>query len=156
MRAGTGHVRIRDVFFLEASMAVVVFGLSLVYELAHMPLYTNFGAETWQEKFYSAVHCALGDLNPFFLGYHIVALAKRNVFWIWQRYNFRSLGALTLIAVVYAMVAETMYVDVKQLWSYTKAMPRLPWIGIGLTPFLQWFIVAPLVVWIMRRFNKED
>jgi hypothetical protein len=32
-----------------------------------------------------------------------------------------------------------------------KQMPRLPLLGTGLAPLLQWLLIPPLVAWLVRR-----
>jgi hypothetical protein len=36
-------------------------------------------------------------------------------------------------------------------WDYSDAMPRLPVMGTGLLPLLQWLAVPLLVLWFVRR-----
>lgn len=36
-------------------------------------------------------------------------------------------------------------------WSYGAEMPRLPLLGTGLLPTLQWIFVPPLALWITSR-----
>ena len=36
-------------------------------------------------------------------------------------------------------------------WEYAEAMPRLPLLGTGLAPLLQWLLIPPLVIWLVRR-----
>lgn len=35
-------------------------------------------------------------------------------------------------------------IEVRGAWAYREAMPRLPGLGIGLTPMLQWIVVPVL------------
>jgi hypothetical protein len=36
-------------------------------------------------------------------------------------------------------------------WEYAEQMPRLPLLGTGLAPLLQWLLIPPLVAWLVRR-----
>lgn len=40
---------------------------------------------------------------------------------------------------------------VLNLWQYTEAIPTLPLLGTGLSPLLQWSLLPPLVLWLVRR-----
>lgn len=52
-----------------------------------------------------------------------------------------------LIGLGYTFYSEWMNVEVRHVWAYSEFMPRLPWIGTGLAPVLQWLIV-PIVAFI--------
>ncbi len=141
------------ILVFELKLAVIVYLLSVVYEILQMPLYANFGADTRLDKITSALHCALGDLNPFFLGWHIVALWRKELNWLGGK-KLANIVALTLIAVAYTTVAEVVYLDIKQLWTYKPLMPRVPLLGIGLTPFIQWMVVVPVAVIILNKAQR--
>nr|MDQ6881210.1 hypothetical protein [Pseudomonadota bacterium] len=36
-------------------------------------------------------------------------------------------------------------------WSYSVLMPVVPLLGVGLSPLLQWIVVPPAVLWLVRR-----
>ena len=41
-------------------------------------------------------------------------------------------------------------------WAYGSAMPRLPWLGTGLSPLAQWLVVsAPALAWAGRTRNRD-
>jgi hypothetical protein len=46
---------------------------------------------------------------------------------------------------------EWLNTQVRQSWSCTEAMPRLPPFGTGFTPFLQWLIVPAIAFGYVRR-----
>ncbi|MGG5890550.1 DUF2933 domain-containing protein [Falsiroseomonas sp. HC035] len=52
----------------------------------------------------------------------------------------------TLIGVGYTTFSDWLNVDLRQSWTYTAAMPRLPPWGTGLAPFLQWPLLPPLAM----------
>ena len=49
------------------------------------------------------------------------------------------------------IIVEALATGPLKRWTYDEAMPRLPILGIGLLPLLQWLLLPPLVVWIVRR-----
>jgi hypothetical protein len=56
-----------------------------------------------------------------------------------------------LLGLGYSVFSEWLNVPVRQSWSYTEAMPLLPPLGIGLTPFLQWLIVPGIALLFIRK-----
>jgi hypothetical protein len=46
----------------------------------------------------------------------------------------------------YTIFSEWLNVAVRRSWSYTAAMPVVPFLGTGLTPLLQWLIVLSMAL----------
>jgi hypothetical protein len=59
-----------------------------------------------------------------------------------------------LLGLCYTVFSEWLNTQARQSWSYTEAMPLLPPLGTGLTPFLQWLIVAGIALGYVRRKAK--
>ena len=38
-----------------------------------------------------------------------------------------------------------------QDWSYSPLMPVVPGLGVGLSPLVQWLVLPPLLIWMVRR-----
>ena len=51
------------------------------------------------------------------------------------------LTAAIMIGITYTVFSEWLNVEVRRSWSYSPAMPVLPWLGAGLSPILQWLVV---------------
>lgn len=43
-----------------------------------------------------------------------------------------------------------------QRWEYAPLMPRVWWLGTGLSPLLQWLILPPLMLWMSCRHLLES
>ena len=43
-----------------------------------------------------------------------------------------------------------MNVRIKGTWGYTELMPIVPGVEIGGTPFMQWLLIPPILLWLMR------
>jgi len=143
--------KVENIFAFEIKIAVAGYVLSALYELAHAPLFVFVDAPTVWHKIYYPLHCALGDLNPFMISYHVVAFWNRDLFWIKKRYFWAEIVVFTAIAVTYTVLAEIIYVQVKSAWSYKEIMPMVPVLGVGLTPFIQWMVVAPAALYFIHR-----
>lgn len=59
----------------------------------------------------------------------------------WPERNFLPVACLVMMfGVLYTLVSEAVHVRLG-MWHYAAIMPRLPLIGVGLTPVLEWLVV---------------
>lgn len=115
---------------------------NLLWEIAHVPLYTIWLTGSVAEIAYAILHCTLGDvlIAATTLGF---ALAIFGCGWPIQ--NVRTVAAFTmLLAIAYTVFSEWLNVSLRGAWAYRDIMPTLPPFGTGVTPLLQW-IVIPLI-----------
>ena len=70
-----------------------------------------------------------------------------------SRVNFIS---FIMVGILYLVFSETLNVSIRKSWSYNKLMPVIPYIKMGLTPFLQWIIVPPTVILLVRHHFLLD
>jgi hypothetical protein len=82
------------------------------------------------------------------VSYLLVAAALRRLDWPWVT---ASGGTLLLVAigVGYTVYSEWLNVYQRQAWGYAPNMPLIA--GIGLSPLLQWLLLPPVAVAILRR-----
>ena len=70
----------------------------------------------------------------------------------WPRGRFMPVDALTVaIGLGYTVFSEYANTTLRGTWAYADLMPRLPWIGTGLSPVLQWLVVPTLALGWARR-----
>jgi hypothetical protein len=134
---------------LRRYLAVIAAG-NLVWEFAHMPLYTLWQSGTGGEIVFAALHCTAGDLliatASLVLALVIVGDAE------WPHRGFVRVAALTVAAGVgYTVFSEWLNVEVRRAWTYSASMPTLPWLGTGLSPLAQWVAVPVFGAWAARR-----
>ncbi len=135
---------------LRAYLLATAF-LNLLWEAAQLPLYTIWTDGTIREKTVAVVHCTMGDV--------LIALAALAAALVvagdhaWPARRWTLVAALTLaIGVAYTAYSEHLNVDVRRSWTYSDLMPRLPLLGTGLSPILQWVVVpVGALVWARRR-----
>ena len=61
--------------------------------------------------------------------------------------NLQSvLIAALVVGIGYTIYSEWLNTEVRKSWGYTELMPIMPWIGVGLSPVLQWVIVPALAM----------
>lgn len=133
----------------EALLIVLALLLELLWEIAHFPLYTVWHNGDWGYLLYGLVHCTLGDLLILLVVYELVALLCRNRHWYADPVLLGG-TLFTLAGTAYTVFSEILNVGVKGTWDYVNAMPIVPIFGIGGTPFLQWLLIPPVLLWLMR------
>ena len=129
---------------------------NLVWEVAHLPLYTIWLNATTSEMALAVLHCTAGDvligLSTVTLALFVAGSAS------WPAEGHRRVVALTvLFGVGYTVFSEWLNVEVRQAWAYRALMPVLPLTGTGGSPLLQW-IVLPLLAfrWALRPIRRGN
>lgn len=128
---------------LRRYLLVIAAG-NLLWEIAHLPLYTLWKTGTWREIVFAVVHCTAGDLL-IATSSLVVALVCLGDGWPEQRRVFVRVGLLALaLGLVYTAYSEWLNVEVRKSWAYSAWMPVLPVLGTGLSPLAQWLIIPAL------------
>jgi hypothetical protein len=135
---------------LRAYLATVACA-DLVWEAAHLPLYTLWREGTAHDQLFAVIHCTLGDI--------LIALACLVVALIlaghraWPAETFARIAILTLsFGLGYTVFSEWLNVVVRKSWTYSEFMPVVPLFGlrIGASPLLQWIVVPLIALWATR------
>lgn len=133
----------------EIQLIMLALPLELLWEIAQFPLYKVWQEGDWSYILYGLAHCTLGDLLILLIVYWFVALLNRDRYW--YRSSILLNGLLfTALGVAYTIYSETINVRVRGTWDYTELMPIVPIIDIGGMPFLQWLLIPPVILWLLR------
>lgn len=125
---------------------------NLAWEVAHLPLYTVWSEGRPPEIAWAVLHCTAGDgvIGAATLGAAVLLTGA----WGWPAQGFgRVAFAATAFSVIATISLEWLNVELWRSWAYTAAMPRLPPLGTGLSPVLQWLLLPPLCLFAARRFT---
>jgi hypothetical protein len=144
-----GRQSVKHAILLYLSAATT---LHLVWETAQLPLYTIWSTGTKLEILFAVIHCTAGDLLITASALALAALVARIRHWPF--FGNRMMLTPILLGLCYTVFSEWLNTQVRQSWSYTEAMPLLPPLGTGLTPFLQWLIVPGIALGYVRRKAK--
>jgi hypothetical protein len=147
---GRRSVRRAVLLYLSAATA-----FHLVWETAQLPLYTIWSTGTRFEILFAVIHCTAGDLLITAFALSLAVLVARIGHWPF----FGNRMALTaiLLGLGYTVFSEWLNTQIRQSWSYTEAMPLLPPLGTGLTPFLQWLVVPGIALgYVSRKAKLSD
>ena len=63
---------------------------------------------------------------------------------------------VVLIGIGYTGYSEWINVEVRHTWAYSDLMPRLPLLGTGVSPLLQWMVIPILALLIARHRARRD
>ena len=135
--------------FVFARFVPLLAAGNLVWEILQLPFYTLWQEGTPGSRLFAILHCTVGDLmiGTASLLVSVMLFGRRG----WPRYRDRSvLGTAVLIGVAYAVFSEWVNTEVTMSWQYSEAMLRVPPLGTGLLPLLQWVVVPPLAYWLAR------
>ena len=126
---------------------------NLLWEFAHLPLYTLWWEGDAGQIVFAAIHCTAGDLliaGASFLG-ALMLLGTVQ----WPRERHIAVAALTIVTgVVYTIFSEWYNTEKMQSWAYSELMPTLPIIGTGLSPLAQWIVIPLGAFWWACRHVK--
>ena len=114
--------------------------LDLLWEAAHLPLYEIGQTGTMGQMAFAVAHCTMGDVLIALasLAAGLVIVGERA----WPGRGFARVAALSIvIGLAYTVFSEYRNVEVLHSWAYSSLMPRLPPLGTGLSPVLQWMVV---------------
>ena len=122
--------------------SVLALVLNLVWEIAHVRLYTLWDTADRMTIVWSVLHCSLGDVLIALSLFALAGLALRQKDWP----VFRPIAGGTIVvigALAFTVWSEWFNVYKIGSWAYTVNMPMI--FGIGLSPLLQWLLLPPLM-----------
>lgn len=146
LRSATAMLRLP-----EFTVLLFAFLLNYPWEFIQAPLFEGMADAPHWDAVKTCTRAALGDAVILLTAYWIVAGLGRGRAW-----PLRAAGP-DLVLLVAAGTGITTLIEVLALngwwitqWRYSAAMPVLPALGVGLVPLLQWVVLPPLVVVLVR------
>jgi len=118
-----------------------------LWEAMQLPLYTLWRTGTPREIAFALFHCTGGDVLITTATFAVAAALARH----FRRppFGWRMVFTAIVLGGGYTIFSEWLNVEIRRSWSYTAAMPVVPFLGTGLTPLLQWLIVPGLALAII-------
>ena len=129
---------------LRRYLAVSALGNS-VWEFPHLPLYTVWNQSTPRDKLVAVWHCTAGDIliavSAWVLAVMVIGRPQ------WPADGFWRVAFLVIaFGLVYTGYSEWLSATVRQSWTYSYRMPVIPWLGLGLSPMVQWLVIPSLAL----------
>lgn len=137
----------------EVRLALWGFPLNLGWELLQTPLYSDSGRGLFY-LLWTRVHCALGDVLILLGAFWATALLCRSRRWVEGRWGRWGAALFVSAGFGYTIWSEWLNTSVRAGWGYRPEMPQL--LGIGLTPLLQWLLIPPILVALLRRRPSHE
>lgn len=136
----------------EAKLAVWGGLLNVLWEFGHSSLYTDHVRGLWYVV-WTRQHCTGGDVMILVITFCVVSLLARSRSWVTEGSNWPRV-LFVVGGFSYTVFSEWLNTTVRETWAYTDAMPQI--LGFGLSPLLQWIVVPPVVMCLMRRASNES
>ena len=129
--------------------------LNLLWEFAHLPLYTLWTTGTRGEIVFAAVHCTGGDILIALSVLTVSLLVFGSKRWPGERFHVVYITTL-IMGILYTAFSEWLNIEIRESWQYSSAMPVVPIIGMGLSPLMQWIVVPTVAFYWARTPRKLD
>lgn len=123
---------------------------NLLWEIAHLPLYTIWSEGTWREMAFAVVHCTGGDVLISVASLALALLLAGHPRWPARR--FSRVAVLTVgFGFGYTLFSEWLNIVVRESWEYSELMPLVPVVNAGLSPVAQWLVIPVIGLMLARR-----
>lgn len=140
--------------FYRLTLWVFLFGflLNVAYELLHSVLFDHFYMTdyTYPDLVIMLFEASVAD-GFILLSLLFAVTAVRGGRWEWQVPWRRSTVLLTLALAALGQTLGEIIALETGAWGYTEAMPRLPLLGVGLTPLLQMPLLVLPTFWLAQQ-----
>jgi hypothetical protein len=143
-------------FFDMPEFNVVIFGflLSLPWEMLQVPFYAGMTtAPHWPAVKFCTL-AAIGDAFIMLIAFWGVAFSAQSRRWMSAPTRPRVLVFLALGLAV-TLSIEHIATHAPWGWRYSPLMPVEPLLGIALEPALMWVIVPLLLLWFVKRQQRQ-
>ncbi len=134
------------------TVAAIVSGvLHALWETLHVPLYMGYEALGWGlpiELFATTGDVLYTCAGIFFVSWITsTSILKEPILSVRTHMLCAGAGFVVALFVEY----KAFYFD---RWSYTEAMPMIPFLEVGLSPVIQMTVLIPLTVYLTRAILK--
>lgn len=143
----------QDLRRVVGAWMLATFALNLIWEVAHLPLYSFADGTGWLLIVYDVLHCTVGDVMIALCIFLLTGLLLRDMGWIHRR-TWTGAVLVAVLGVSYTAYSEWLNVYVRQSWAYSSMMPLI--FGIGISPLMQWLILPFGITQLARRFSARS
>ncbi len=143
--------------FYRLALWVFLFGflLNVVYELLHSVLFNHFYMVeyTYPDLVSMLFEASVAD-GFILLSLLFAVTLARGGRWEWHMPWRWSTVLLTLVLAALGQTVGEVIALETGAWDYTAAMPRLPLLGVGLTPLLQMPLLVLPTFWLAQQMVR--
>lgn len=141
-------------FPVEVDLLALSFLGHFAWEMLQAPLFSSMSDLSHFAGIYICLKATLGDLAIALVAFWSAAGVGRSRRWF-TRSGRRAWGVFFAVGLLLTVGLEYVHTQITGRWAYDGIMPVLPVIGTGLTPILQWIFVPMLVLWYLRRLDRN-
>lgn len=130
---------------------VVLFSLllNLAWEMWQVPFFEGMAEGRHWDGIRVCTQAAFGDALISLGAFAVVALWTGSRRWLIAPRK-RELALYLGVGLAVTVVFEALATGPLDRWSYGEHMPRLPWLGTGVLPILQWLLLPLPILWLAR------
>ena len=124
-------------------------GLNLLWEIIQLPLYTLWRSGSTQDIIFAVLHCTAGDIVIAItaLLFGVITIGRHD----WPKQRYLPVSMLVIVfGLIYTIYSERINIA-SGVWAYSELMPVIPWLNVGLAPFLQWILMPAYSFWRLQR-----
>lgn len=134
----------------ELNFAVFAFLLNFPWEFLQIPLYFGMAEAPHWDATKVCAFATLGDAVIMVVAFWMAAVAARSRYWFLKPRQW-PITVFLLAGIAITIVLERLATGPLDRWQYAAAMPVVPFLGVGLTPLLQWLVLPPICLWFVGR-----
>jgi hypothetical protein len=125
----------------------IIIPANLIWEFAHMPLYTLWKDGSVNEVIFAAVHCMGGDVVIAMVALMLALILTSSGWLNYSKPPQRVIILTVLIGLGYTIFSEWLNIEVRGTCAYSDLMPVVPIIDAGMSPILQWIVIPIAGFW---------
>lgn len=148
MKAGRSARPLLDV--PELNVAFFSFLLHFVWEMWQVPFFADMPSTAHWSGVSICTRATLGDSAMAVLAFWAGAAPRRTRAWFLGP-TPRELWLYLGTGLAFTVAFEWLATGPLERWTYGPEMPRVPLLGTGLLPVLQWLFVPPIALWLTAR-----
>ena len=133
----------------ELPFALFALLLHFPWEMLQAPLWVGMANLAHAEGVRVCTIAALGDIAIALAAYWSGSLAARSRLWLLDPPRGAWIAYL-LVGLAITIAYEFAATGPLAFWEYSSSQPRLPILGTGLAPVVQWLLLPPIILWLTR------
>jgi hypothetical protein len=134
----------------EVNFLIISFLFNFVWEMWQMPFFEGLNTMDHMSVVRLCTQASIGDGVISMLAFWSAALMARSRAWI-HALTVYPMVTYLVCGLVITIFMEWLATDILDRWQYGVNMPELPLLGTGILPILQWLILPPLILWVVRQ-----
>lgn len=134
----------------EAYVAFFGFLLNYPWEMLQAPFFAGMAEMRHWNAVRECSWATLGDAGLLVGAFWVGAAVQRTRAWLAQPRPL-AVAAFLAAGLIATIALEWLATNVWDRWQYAALMPTVPVLGTGLAPLLQWIVLPPLLIWLVRR-----